>query len=1146
MNVDQAQFYALLNLIPTGVVVIDAQTHRILAANNAALEMLGRAEDEIVGAVCHQYICPAEEGKCPITDLGQTVDHSERVLLDADGQPVPIIKTVSAIKWDGRDCLLESFTDITDLKRAEESLRRSEARYRTILDNIEDGYFELDLAGRLLYFNDPVVEITGYSREELQGMDNRQYMSPETAKMVFKAFNRVYRTGEPIPGLAWELIRKDGTTRSVETSVTLMRDRHGNPIGFRGILRDVTFRQRYEEDQQRLLKALERKSTQLQTAAEVSRAIGDILDADALLPTVVELVRERFDLYYVGLFLVDQTGRWTGEPDRWAVLRAGTGEAGRNMLAQGYKLALDETSTVGRCILHRRPYLGSRSDENIGDPLLPDSRVEMVLPLVSRGQVIGAMTIHGRDPAALSEDDIPVFQTMADQLANAVENARLFEAAQHRAQRLAVVNRLVTVTGSSLLLDEILEMVYRELVPVFQPDAFFIAFYDEETDGLDLRFIVDDGERLDPMWMPVTGFTSLVVREKKPLLVRDAKQELARLPEPVVVGQSREAESWLGVPMLVGDRLLGVINTQAYRPHAWDEEDQLLLTTIADQVAVAVERARLYEQAQKEIAERRQAEEALRQAHEEMKQYTERLERRTAHLQAAAEVAREAAAILDVQRLLDTTVNLISERFGFYHAGIFLIDEAKEYAILRAASSEGGHRMLEHGHRLQVGKVGIVGYVAATGEPRIALDVGQDAVHFDNPYLPDTHSEMGLPLKARGEIIGVLDVQDTRPAAFTEEDVAVLQTMADQLAVAIANARLAERTEEQLRELRVLYGERTASLWDEVATTRRGIGYVYDRIDVAPVERIPVPVVDDALTRGETVALTIPEERERVLAAPLRLHDQIIGALGIQETDGDREWAEDEIALVEAVSEQVAQALENAQLFAETQRSARQMQVLNELAQALATHLDVEGILEETYRGVSRLMDASNFYIGLYDPEREQVRFPLNITDKQADKEIASMPADRGLTGYIIQHRTPLLLVENVAEQLAELGIELVGHPAGSYLGVPLLVGERVLGVMAVQNYERERAYTERDRDLLLAVAGQTSIALQNAYLFEEIQRKAERERQIYEITAQMRRVPDMATILRTAVEELGRALQVDRAVARLMIKPREEQAGGD
>jgi GAF domain-containing protein len=174
-------------------------------------------------------------------------------------------------------------------------------------------------------------------------------------------------------------------------------------------------------------------------------------------------------------------------------------------------------------------------------------------------------------------------------------------------------------------------------------------------------------------------------------------------------------------------------------------------------------------------------------------------QRKATQLAASAEVARDATAILDIGRLLNQTVHLISEQFGFYHAGVFLLDEHDEYAVLQAASSEGGIRMLERGHRLRVGQVGIVGHVASTGEPRIALDVGEDATHFANPDLPNTRSEMALPLLVQERVVGVLDVQSTEEAAFSEDDMAILQTMADQLATAIANARLFEQVQRRAR-----------------------------------------------------------------------------------------------------------------------------------------------------------------------------------------------------------------------------------------------------------------------------------------------------------------------------------------------------------
>ncbi|MEE8390382.1 MAG: GAF domain-containing protein, partial [Anaerolineae bacterium] len=201
--------------------------------------------------------------------------------------------------------------------------------------------------------------------------------------------------------------------------------------------------------------------------------------------------------------------------------------------------------------------------------------------------------------------------------------------------------------------------------------------------------------------------------------------------------------------------------------------------------------------------------------------------------------------------------------------------------------------------------------------------------------------------------------------------------------------------------------------------------------------------------------------------------------------DKGREWSSNEIALIEAVSDQVALALENAQHFAGAQKSAQQRQVLNELARALATRLDVETVLEETYWGTSRLLDTTNFYIAFHDPATNGISFPL-VVENDERTQLPSRQMGKELAEHIIHNKQPVLVQENVSEWLEEQGIEMIGTPAASWLGVPLLVGDRVLGVMAVQSETTPFAYDERDQDLLTAIASQTAIALQNAQLFRE------------------------------------------------------------
>ena len=356
------------------------------------------------------------------------------------------------------------------------------------------------------------------------------------------------------------------------------------------------------------------------------------------------------------------------------------------------------------------------------------------------------------------------------------------------------------------------------------------------------------------------------------------------------------------------------------------------------------------------------------------------LERRSTQLETAAQVAREAAAIQDVGRLLDTTVHHISERFGFYHAGLFLVDEAGESAVLQVASSEGGRQMLARGHKLKVGEEGIVGYVAATGDARIALDVEADAVFLNNPDLPGTRSEVALPLKVRGQVIGVLDIQSTQESAFSEENVAIFQTMADQVALAIANARLLEESQSALRELETLYGRRVREIWQERAA-RQPAAYRYTGVGVEAVApSFALESGGPAPERGPTVG----QERGQAgsgpggnvaarLIAPIRLREQTIGSIVLQRDSDQNPWSAEEVSLVEELSTQIALALENAHLLEETQRRAEQEQMLGQMTARFTRSLDMDTLLQTAVRELGQLLqiDEVSVHIG---PPPEQVR----------------------------------------------------------------------------------------------------------------------------------------------------------------------------
>ncbi len=356
----------------------------------------------------------------------------------------------------------------------------------------------------------------------------------------------------------------------------------------------------------------------------------------------------------------------------------------------------------------------------------------------------------------------------------------------------------------------------------------------------------------------------------------------------------------------------------------------------------------------------------LRQTLNNLEKGAADLARRTTQLETAAEVARDAAAIHDVERLLDQTARLISDRFGFYHIGIFLLDEEGQFAVLRASSSEGGRRMLERGHQLAVGKAGIVGHTAATGETHIAQGVGADVEFFNNPDLPDTRSEMALPLVVRGKIIGVLDVQSTQEAAFTPDDVAILQTMADQVALAIDNAHLLAESQAALEATRRAYGELSRQAWAELLPSHKEWGYRYVRKSVTPTRGDWHAGMLRAVQSGQSVHET--GTGEPTLAVPLKVRDQVIGALRFCKGAEGGDWSPDEISQLQTLTEQLGVALDSARLYQNIQRRATVERLVGETTARIRQSQDVEMMLKTAVQEVRQALGLPEVVIRLVPP----------------------------------------------------------------------------------------------------------------------------------------------------------------------------------
>ncbi len=346
---------------------------------------------------------------------------------------------------------------------------------------------------------------------------------------------------------------------------------------------------------------IHRHTTLLKAAARAAKNITTILDPYELLQRTVDIICDEFGFYYAGVFFLD-------DEKQYAVLKAGRGEAGREMINAGHRLAVGGNSMIGACIANRQGRIALDVGQEavfFENPHLPKTRSEMALPLIVGEDVIGALTVQSTEEAAFHDDDIAALQTMADQLAIAIQNSNLHRQAERRSRLLKAANR----------------------------------------------------------------------------------------------------------------------------------------------------------------------------------------------------VGKEVTSILDLERLLPQTVNIICESYGLYYAGVFLLDEAGEYAVLRAGYGKAGKAMVAEGHKLKIGTDSMIGACIAMSEARIALDVGEERVHFKNPHLPHTRSEMALPLIYGGKVLGAVTIQSSEERAFSEDDITTLLTMAEHLAVAINNAHLIDELKEAHKEI---------------------------------------------------------------------------------------------------------------------------------------------------------------------------------------------------------------------------------------------------------------------------------------------------------------------------------------------------------
>jgi GAF domain-containing protein len=525
-----------------------------------------------------------------------------------------------------------------------------------------------------------------------------------------------------------------------------------------------------------------------------------------------------------------------------------------------------------------------------------------------------------------------------------------------------------------------------------------------------------------------------------------------------------------------------------------------------------------------ELQEQRQALEA------EVQERTEGLQRRATQLQTTTEIAKLATEVTDPEMLMAQAIEFIRERFGFYHASIFTMDETGTWAELAASTGAAGKSMMARSHRLAVGSASIIGWVTANRLPRLANDVDRDPFHFKNPLLPETNAELAVPLIVGQRLLGALDVQSQETDAFSEDDVRTLEAIASELSIAIDSARMQREMRQQLDQIERTYRGRARDTWGRLARSEADTIIHIGHADPSPDgETDQFQSAEEASTRARTVLAN----NGREVAVPVMVRGEVIATIAARKPRPNDTWSDDEITLLESVTSQTAMALESARQRSEEQRRVSELEVLNRISQAVSQMLRLDSLYRVVHSQINQVLGETDIFFSVYNQEENTLSFPY-ASERGELLKLPTLPLGRGLTSLVIKSRQPLMLVEDVERRARELGAEVIGRTAKSWLGVPLLLGDDVIGVICVQDTDREERYSEDDAALLSTIASQISAAIQNTRLLEQVQQSARRERLIHEISSRVRRSADMKTILETTARELGRALNASRASVRI------------
>jgi PAS domain S-box-containing protein len=743
--------------------------------------------------------------------------------------------------------------------------------------------------------------------------------------------------------------------------------------------------------------------------------------------------------------------------------------------------------------------------------------VELTVSLVKHGDSVSAI--------------LGIVRETSQRRALEAEVSRYSEEARRKAEEWATVYNIGLAITLSLNPAEVLRLIYAQMPQAITFSAFAIALVEAEADEVRFEFVVKHGEPQPPFKHKLSGNASLcgwVIREARPLLIGDWQddEERSRVihqASPLHIGDWEEeagfslepvileecVRSWLGVPLVARERTIGVIALFNEAPYTYDEQHLRLLYAIADQAAMSIDNARLYEEQR----------------------------RRAIQLETVREVSQRIVAILDMGDLLNQVVILIQHRFGYDHVHIFLVDVKGAALEFRAGTGLAIREVLGRNTRLPISEDSFIGWVAATGESILCNDVTTDLRYRHYEPLAETRAEITVPLRIGEWVLGVLDVQSERKDAFDESDLFVLQSLADLVAVAIENAYLFRERERRIEELTTLnkIGETIVSsldLDDTLTAIMQRVNAVFQveagslmlvengrlvfRVLLSPYAEI---VRRHTLNVGQGIAgwvaqhghpLLVPDARadprwypdvdadtdfqtKSILCVPMKTKDETIGVIEILNPIDGRQFTEDDLHLLESIATSAVIAIENAQLYKETEQRLAEVSTLYILAKQMTSSLELQVVLDTIATALKRVLDCRGCCIFLLDEETQQLEIKASAGITPQGRQNTRIRIGEGVSGQVMKDARQIYIPDT--HQVPNF--QYFDQKVRSLLVVPLITKDRVIGTLSVDDLKVD-AFSPEDGRLLTIAAAQAAVAIENARLFESLKERAKKLGEAY------------------------------------------------